>query len=255
MCRAASFSGEDISLLLCAEETGNYGETFRFLADMYAKRNEAKSKFFLCAVYPVCVVLLAAGTTVLLTAYADTLFPLAGELLKDGNFLLSMRRGVAAACIFLAGSFGGCIFAAFKIMRYSPLYVVFSLLEFLTGAGIDVYQAIGSAVSGAVKDEKLTAALIRVKDSMNSGISMEKAFAGENIFRREIFFLEAASVDGSAEKAFSLCARRIEKERLRNEQMFLRTAEPAMLLAAGVYIALLLRCTVMPLMTNYGGLI
>jgi type II secretory pathway component PulF len=90
---------------------------------------------------------------------------------------------------------------------------------------------------------------------MESGVSMQKAFANEKIFKSALFYLETASVNGAGSKSFSLIAQQIEKTKTVREQIFLKIAEPAMLLAAGIYMLILLKNTVMPLMMNYGGLL
>jgi type II secretory pathway component PulF len=253
LCTRAQFGGEDIALIVCAEETGNYGDTFKFLSEQYEKKKNARSKLLLAAVYPLFVVVLAAAATAALLLYADVLFPLSKELLRDKEFLASMHRGIISACVFLLAVVACCVYAASRIVRYPALYYVFSLLSFLTSAGIGAYQALGTALAAC--DAKLCSSLVRVQDAMKAGVSIEKAFASEKIFSDSLFYIAIAEINGTVSNAFFLIAQQIEQKRTRQERLFLQTAEPAMLLAAGVYMLLLLRSTVMPLLIQYGGIV
>ncbi|GMO50353.1 MAG: hypothetical protein Pg6C_14030 [Treponemataceae bacterium] len=253
MCENADFSDGDIPLIFCAEETGIFGETFRFLSAMHQKKNDAVSKLMLCAAYPVFVILLAAAATFAIVLNADTLFPFSKNLLSDTGFIASMRQGIVSACLLLVIASALCVFAGIHFIRYSPVYLVFSLLEFLTRAGVDIVPAMDTAITASVKKEKLCGALIRIKESMLAGCSMVDAFAGEKIFANFLFYVETAAVTGTA--LFSLAAKQIEKKHDIHEQLFLRIAEPAMLVTAGVYMLIVMRCTVIPLMINYGGIL
>jgi type II secretory pathway component PulF len=255
MCQSAAFSEKDVSLMLCAEETGNYANTFKFLSELRAKEKETRSKISLCAIYPAFVILLAAGATLALMLNAETLFPLSKELLSGEDFATSFKQGIAASCFVLLVSASCFMFAAARFLRFPALYYVFTLLDFLTKDGIEVSRAMESAISAAIKDEKLSASLARVKDALKSGIPFAEAFLGEEIFEGARFFIETATVNGTADTVFFLSARQIQKKHEEGEQFFLRIIEPAMLIAAGAYMLILLRHTVMPLMMNLGGIL
>jgi type II secretory pathway component PulF len=136
----------------------------------------------------------------------------------------------------------------------SPLYFVFSLLEFLTKSGIDVFHAMDSVITASMKNDKLCGALTRVKESMRAGSAMSDSFAREKIFENYLFYLETASANGTS-GTFFLVAQQIEKKREIREIVFFKIVEPSMLIAAGIYMLLILRCTVIPLMMNYGGIL
>jgi type II secretory pathway component PulF len=164
-----------------------------------------------------------------------------------------MYRGIACACLFLFAAAACCVYASLHIIRYPALYYVFSLLAFLTAEGVDVYRALSTAF--AAGDTKICTSLVRIQDAMRAGFSMEKAFAAEKMFSDMLFYIEIAALNGTVSNTFVLLSRRIEQKREQHEKIFLQTAEPAMLLAAGVYMLLLLNSTVMPLLLEYGGLL
>ncbi|MDR1786010.1 MAG: type II secretion system F family protein [Spirochaetaceae bacterium] len=255
LCSRSEFSPEDLSLVLCAEETGNYGEVFKFLAGIHRKRRDAGARLALSAVYPCFVFLLVTGATAGILLNARTLFPLGASLLEDRSFLASALGNVAGAWVFMLifalGSFG----AALWVNRLPGTYYVFSILGFLTGAGLDVERALGPAIAGAAGRERLWAALVRAQDAMRAGATLENAFGAEGMFAGARFFLQTAMVNGEAGRAFTLFAAQIEGRCRARARLFLRLIEPAMLVAAGIYMLLVLKGTVLPLMLNFGGIL
>jgi type II secretory pathway component PulF len=253
MCKSAQFSEKDISLVLCAEETGNYGSTFKFLSEIHAQEKEARSKIALCAVYPAFVILLAACATLALMLNAESLFPFSKQLLNSADYAASFKQGIAAACFVPLAAIGCLTFASARFIKFPALYYVYAQLDFLTKEGVELSRAIESAISAAISDEKLSSALTRIKDALKSGVPFAEAFLSEKIFDSARVFIETASANGTARTVFSLAARQRQKQRQTREQFFLKMVEPVMLIAAGAYMLILLRHTVMPLMMNLGG--
>ena len=255
-CSAAEFSGQDISLLLCAEETGNFARAFRFLAMEKKRKKQAVSRLFTSALYPLIVVLLVVVGSAAILLCADMLLPLASGTMDTAVYRAGVRFGFAGANLFLCAVIAGFVYAARKIFDASSLQQVFALLNFLCSSGIDLPRAVTCAISGISRNHKLAASLSRVLADLRDGIPFVTAFLSAPVFPNAVRYqLELASLGGKHGAIFAHIAEALGEQDEKRRTVFMQIAEPVMLCTAGIYILILLQTAIMPLITNYGVLI
>jgi type II secretory pathway component PulF len=255
-CGAAEFSGEDISLLLCAEETGNFSTAFRFLAAAKERKKQAVSHLFTSALYPLIVVLLVVAGSAAILLCADMLLPLASSTLDNAEYRNGVRFGLISANLFLCAVVTGFVFAARKILDASTLHQVFALLDFLCGSGIDLPRAVTAAIGGIKADHRLAAVFSSILVDLRDGVPFVTSFLSVPAFPLAVRYrLELASLGSNNEAIFSHITEALDAGAEKKREFFMKIAEPAMLCAAGIYMLILLQTAIMPLITNYGGLL
>jgi type II secretory pathway component PulF len=255
-CSAAEFSEQDISLLLCAEETGNFARAFRFLAAEKKRKKQAVSRLFTSALYPLIVVFLVVVGSAAILLCADMLLPLASATLDNAPYRTGVRIGLISANLFLCTVIAGFMYAARKILDSTSLHQVFSLLDFLCSSGIDLPRAVACSISGIRADHKLSVSLSRVLADLRDGIPFVTAFLSAPVFPATVRYqLELASLGGKTEAIFAHIVEALEAGCEKQRAVFIQIAEPAMLCTAGVYMLILLQTAIMPLITNYGVLL
>jgi type II secretory pathway component PulF len=254
-CSVAEFSEQDISLLLCAEETGNFARAFRFLATEKKRKKQGVSRLLTSALYPLIVVLLVVVGSAAILLCAEMLLPLASSTLDNTEYRAGVRFGFASANLFLCVVIAGFVYAARKILEATTLHQVFLLLDFLCSSGIDLPRAVTCAIGGISGDHKLAASLSHMLSDLRNGIPFVTAFLSAPVFPLAVRYqLELASLGGKHEVIFAHIAEALGERDEKRRTIFIQIAEPVMLCTAGIYMLILLQTAIMPLITNYGVL-
>jgi type II secretory pathway component PulF len=255
-CTAADFSSQDISLVQCAEETGNFSQAFRFMTKAKKRREQGGSRLAVSAVYPLFIVLLVFAGSAAVLFCADMLLPLSPGAAQSPAYRGSLRLGIGGGAVFLCAVTAGFVYAAKRVLEDAPLSSAFLLLDFLCSAGVDLPRAVNCAVSGISANSKLAAAFIQTQEDLQNGIPLLNAFLPIAEFSPVIrYHLALSALGGKSEGVFSQIAAVLDERDENRRALFARIAEPMMLLSAGVYMLILLQTAIMPLITNYGGLI
>jgi type II secretory pathway component PulF len=255
-CNAAEFSEQDIALLLCAEETGNFSKAFHFLAAEKKRKKQAVSRLFTSALYPFIVVLLVVAGSAAILLCADMLLPLASATLDNAEYRAGVRIGFIGANLFLGLGLAGFVYAARKILDATAMHQAFSLLDFLCASGIDLPRAVTCAIAGISRERKLSSSLASVLEGLRNGVPCVTAFLSAPLFPNAVRYqLELASLGGKTEAVFAHITEALETQDEKRRAVFMQIAEPAMLFAAGIYMLILLQTAIMPLITNYGVLL
>jgi type II secretory pathway component PulF len=263
-CTTADFSEGDIALVRSAEETGNFAQAFRFLAAAKKRKQQAISRLAVSAVYPCFVALLVVAGSAAILFCARMLLPLSAGTLDSAAYRAGVRLGIAGAAAFLAAVIAAFLYAAKKLLDAPALSTAFLLLDFLCSAGIDLSRAVRSVISGISDDpqgggragRKLAAALAQTLENLQNGLPLTAAFAPVSDLSPPIRYqLELAALGGRSGAVFSHIAAALAERDEKRRTVFVQIAEPMMLLAAGLYMLIILQTAVMPLITNYGGLL
>jgi type II secretory pathway component PulF len=255
-CTVADFSSQDISLVQCAEETGNFSQAFRFMAGAKKRRDQGVSRLAVSAVYPLFIVLLVFAGSAAILFCADMLLPFSPGAAQNPAYREGLRLGIGGGTVFLCAVTAGFVYAANHVLNDPPLSSAFLLLDFLCSAGVDLPRAVNYAMSGISGNSKLVAAFIQVQEDLQNGIPLLNAFLPIAEFSPVIrYHLALSALGGKSEGVFSQIASVLGEQDENRRALFTRITEPAMLLASGVYMLILLQTAIMPLITNYGGLI
>ena len=248
-CAEIDFPELYVSFISSCEENGKLAQTFSFLLAQEEKKSEHRNKILGVSVYPAFVVFAAFAGSILLLSFSDTLSPGIGTSdkasLQSGSF-----TGLVSANSFLVFAVAGLVFALRKIFSANSYLDVYRIIDFSLGSGMNLYDALKSALLCAGKNHGLKNKIICVLHELESGSPASHAFAklGEKI--RPYF--ETAERTGSLSAAVRelLCAE--EKAQGGREKLCSDLIEPAVLCLIAVYIIILLKTVVSPLLFSYG---
>lgn len=167
-----------------------------------------------------------------------------------------MMAGVAAALMVLlalALTFG---FAAYRLTgRISDESLLFSRLSEYARAGLPVSEAIPPCLP-FIGERRFAEALAALKCDIAAGKPLARAFRDTGLFPS--FVTDMMLVSGSTgslaqvfDQAGAYYANRDKKRR----ELAARISEPAAIGITGIYLAILLESTVIPMLTGMGGIL
>lgn len=253
-CSKINFGESYISFVAAAEISGNLSEPLKFLLQSLREQCECFEKFVAAAVYPLSVSLLAAGVSF----GAITLMQgLSDSQQSSAQAFSSWIFGG----IFMLFSLCAFVFALRKIIEPDSCAVFFKSLAFLTEHGITLVVAIDSSLPLIEKKSDLCSAILEVKGGILNGEKVSDVFGTclENAgFKYHSMILSSnlalAESSGNA-KAFSKTSVSLEKRREKIRQVFFSLEQPLLMTVISVYLVIVLKNTVIPLLTGFGGVL
>ncbi len=249
----AFFPDHYLALLSGAEKTGNLAAAFRAQDERLTEAREIRENFHAVLAYPVAVVFLSlAGTPALLWKA----LPLMGAgNASDPSLLATAVSGCVAAFAALLALAAAFSLVAYRLVgRVSDETLVFSRLAEFARAGLPVTEAIGPCLP-FVGSRRFAAALIRLRRDLAGGKPLPRAFRDTGLF--SAFVTDTMLVCGSTGSLVAVFERvraHYAARDKRRRALVTRASEPVIIGITGVYLALTLEATVIPILTGMGGM-
>lgn len=239
-------SKSDIALILSSEKCGKLLYALKLISEKNKRNNETRSRLQNAAVYPISVVVIMILGTVLLFVF--------GEKIGLSVQVDSYNKIFYAFCFL-------CLFAVLFIkitktkLADDNCFLVFSTLGFYLESGFDTFTAICSTMFCGITDKKIINKLLLVKKNIECGKSLAEAFNEAKMFGDDVLVqLEISSTHGNLKDTCKKIALRYKKNHDIKIERFIKVSEPFLLLAAGIYVLIILQSTILPIMLNWGGL-
>ncbi len=253
-CTKISFGESYIAFVAAAEISGNLSETLGYLLRNIREQCESFEKFVVAAVYPFVVSLLAA----LVSFGAINLMQgiLCSRQTSSQAFFAWILGGlfmIFCLCVF--------VFALRKIIEPDACAVFFKSIAFLAEHGIPLVAAIDCSLQLIEKKSALCSAVLEIKGGILNGEKVSDVFGTclENAgFKYHSMILSSnlalAESSGNA-SAFSKTAASLEKRREKVRQVFFSLEQPLLMTVISVYLVIVLKNTVIPILTGFGGVL
>jgi hypothetical protein len=205
-------------------------------------------------IYPSIIVFIAIVGTFVIIFKGMPLFTSAGFL--SGDMVRSAISGmIMGGLVLLIG--GTALFVIYFRLFYgdSPEYRLFYLLSFLLQSNVPLIDSLSHCIV-SIHQEQFSAALLRVKKDILSGVRFSEAFAGAKLFASYILgWLSVADEQGGiAEICGNIRDYYAQKdERLR--AIASRLIEPAVIVLTGAYLLIVMLTVILPVLTYAGGIV
>lgn len=247
------FSEDYISWLSGVERTGNLAAAFASLDSRLEEAREARERFVSVLVYPAFVVTVSlVGTAVIL--FKAVPYMRARSFL-DSASLDSMVGGVMAALAVLISLASAFAYAAYRVIgRESGEALIFSRLTDFAREGLPVVDAIPACLRAIGDNQSLAVALMSIRRDISSGKPLVDAFRNTERFSSFVTDMMLIGTNtGDLASVFSRVGAHYAGRDRRRREFMLRLSEPVVIAITGIYLAIILESTVIPLMTSMGG--
>jgi Type II secretory pathway, component PulF len=249
-CKSIFFSEVYQSFMYAAQETGNITQSISFLLEREERTARQRTTIVSVCVYPLFVVIAAFVGSILFITFGSKLAPSVVGEFDMASYKEHARSGCVVANVFLLV----CVFCGSlllkKIARGDEKRSVFESLSFLTQAGVDLYHSLEITLTVARKSPKWERILLSVMEELKKGISPVKAFV---CFGAESeLCISVAEQCGNICGAFKKLAYAAEEKEKRFAKQCMNLAEPVAMMVVAVYLILLLKSSIMPVLFGYG---
>ena len=249
-CHALTFDEVYIAFICSAEKSGNLEKTVDFLK----RREQGKSNRFgklltICA-YPSFVIFVTFIGGILVSIFSP-------QLVSDltGNFdFEEYKRNVAFGCIQANMFLTVVMFAFIKFLHdfltKNALLDVFKILDFMNESGVDFYTSLETSLLLADKNQKLKNQILKTMEDVSIGKKIGESIG--NFGKNFRLYAQVAECSGNLEKTFKQICHSLESKFSRLEKLSMDLTNPVMILVAGIYIIILLKNIIMPVLFNFG---
>lgn len=235
-----------LALFSNEEKTGSILQTLSFICTKEKRRNESIETAIKSALYPFIIILLSCIGSVLIFMFRSSF----GQGIDEHQFYMGfgISLGFLVLCIVVY------IYFAVKIFRDNDYFLFIFTFHFLLEAGFDTFTAFECSAFqfdvGTKTFKSLTLSISRLKkgESFYAAISTISFFPQYFLLTSE-YIQQSGEIKGSVKNALEIETKSIEQKR----KSFLALSEPLMIICAGVYLLILVQCTVIPVLTNFGG--
>ena len=247
-CNALHFDSQYISFIRSAECSGTLKPTLGFLVSYMLQKQKLRNEMALAMIYPLLVVVASlAGSVALVMNAKRIFFSVSGDpsVAVSSQLLLVVRDTIVMFLCVLAVVVASVIFVG-----NGEKQSVIRGLYFLSKSGMSVKESLPIAFSLVQKDYRLKRKMVELIDSLDSGADVVQAFS--RLDDRCSMYLDLCSFRGDMSRAFEQMVQFYEEKRRKKEKFFLQCIEPVTMGILALYIILLLKDVVMPVMFNYG---
>ncbi len=241
------------AFVFAGQKSGKMAEAFNFLAERLKTKNLSKNLFVQSLIYPAFTVLLSSVTGILGASFL-------GGLSKSGS-VLEILTSCIPAFGFLAAAFFATVIFMRRLTAENPLFLIFTALSFGKSAGLSLLDSIELAFPLAQENKRICTCLSSAMAEISCGAEASQAFfdslaaAG---FEREGQLLSmnlSLCKSGSSENPFAKTAALIGQKDCEKKKILLSLEGPFLLCLVAIYLALILQKTLMPVITNFGGIL
>lgn len=239
---------QSVSVLAAAEKTGDYVPALRFIISEEEHREETVAHLAEVAAYPLLVLCAAgAGTGVLLRQY------------KLFSFEVP-PAGAIEACI-KAGLFFTLFLVSFCVTYYrlfstDAKELFFYETGYLLESGLCVTDVLH--IISAFSEKKTALLADRMLPEIRAGVSFPDVFRKMHPQKDDTetqLLLDLTLSDGRLAPMCMTIWSRMKKKSDRKKQFALRMAEPVLLSGTGICLLILLEGSVLPFLTQFGGVL
>lgn len=249
-CTVASFGSVYVAFVSSAQETGFISETFSFLLQQEEQKAQRRAAVASLCVYPFVVIFAACVGSALLVKLGSSIVPNVmgtfNEALYKRNAIIGFIKALSFLCIFAVS---GAILLKFKMGRNAKLDL-FRALTFLTKAGVDLNHALETALPVVQTESRVERYVLQVLTSLEQGRTVSESFA---VFGSECALsLEMAQNSSSLYQTFSHLTKVYEEREKRTVKRCVDFVEPSVMCAVAVFLIILLKSVIMPVLYSYG---
>lgn len=249
-CEIIDFDAKYVSFISCAERTGNLTDTVKYLLVRYEGNRKSRNEFAGNCLYPSFILISVFLLSVFLFFNVEKIVPDFSLDFDSSCYKRNAIFGFVSGNIFLfACSFFFILFAN-KRMKENEVLDSINAISFMVTNRIDMNEALEISMLFAKRNRKLRNTLMKARNGMNTGISFSKAF--EDLGYNFSVYLELSEISGNMENAFLQIQRSLEKNNKEVNKKIGKFLEPVLIGILTVYILILLKMVVMPVMFSYG---
>jgi len=249
-CCLIHFPKVYIAFISSSEKVGNLRQTFLFLLERENNIYKRKSDLISICVYPIVVVLMAFVGSILLIKFGANLVPNITGTFDELAFKNKAILGCVKANIFLFSFFAIGLYVLKKTFGSNFELDLFRALFFLISGGIDLHYALVTSMSVVENTNSCEKKLVNAISSLENGQSISKAFEYFGKYY-STYFCIAEDCNDLTKTMKNIVQAGEEKEK-RISKRIMEYVEPCVMSCVAVYIIILLKNIVMPVMFNYG---
>ncbi len=253
VCSSLHFDQWYLAFINAAQESGNITETLKFLCGILTEQKKAGEKFISAALYPLGVSIMAAVLSLASALFFTKITP------GSSGFAQAFQSWLLGA-LFMFMAVCGCIFVLKKILEPDSCVSLFKALSFLTESGIPIVQAIESSIPVIYGRNILVEVMTEIKRGLLNGEKVSECFgfclekAGFTYESKILSSNLALCETTGSDSAFSKSAQILEKRREKLRKRVLGMEQPVLLSMTALYMIIVLKSTLLPFLTGFGGL-
>lgn len=249
-CCYIKFPKVYIAFVSSAEKTGNIKGTFNFLLERESIIYKRKTDLISLSIYPIAVVILSFLGSLLLVKYGALLVPNITGKFDDLLFKKNAIYGCIKANFFLILICFGGIYFFKKMFSSSPELDLFRAINFLTTGGIDLHLALVTSMSIVEGNNCNEKKLVSVIEDLEKGQSISKSF--EKFGKKYSYYFCIAEDCNDFSSTIKNIVKAGEEKENRNSKRVMEFMEPSIMACVAIYIIILLKTVVMPVLFDYG---
>lgn len=249
-CQILNFDEAYIAFVCSAEKSGNLERTVSFLKEREKNKVNRFTKLLTMCVYPGFVILLTFIGGLIMAFYST-------KLVVDltGNFDFDVyKKNVVTGCIeanlFLLFSAAGLIYVLKSYLDKTILLDVFTVLDFVTESGVELCSGLETAVLIAEKNMKIKNQILKTIEDIYGGKKIGEAIG--NFGKNFKLYAQVAEHSGLLNKVFKQICGSLKSKFSKTEKICMELINPVIMCVVGIYIIILLKKIVMPVLFNFG---
>lgn len=236
------------SLFSCEEKTGSIKNTLSFIHSNEMRKKESHENIIRSALYPFVIVALSCAGSLLLYWFRASF----GKGIEESLFY----TGFIVSTLFIVFSIIVYFFIAYNTFTDTDQFLFYFTYNFLLEAGFDTYSALNYTAMQFELGSSARKKISECSSLVSRGKTFYEAIVQIDFFPEKFLMLceyaqESGDIKVTVCNAYEEEVKDIEKKR----KTFVAVSEPCMIICAGVYLLLLVQYTVLPVLTNFGGVL
>ncbi len=241
------------SMIETSEKTGILVPILKNIYTDLQTKQAIKTRFINAITYPCAVIFLACAGTVFLVVQGIPYLAEQG-IISSVDVRTMIAHSIFSFCLLLVLGLSFLFFFMYYIQKDSIYSRLFFMLYLLTSAHISLDKALSYCLP-IIRQTKARKAIIQIKEQILQGKLLSVACDTTKFFPKILItWLVVAEKQGSVQNIFEKIGSFYFKQDEARKERMQRLCEPVIILITGVYIAVLLQGTILPILTNYGGL-
>lgn len=237
-----------VSLFAAEEKTGDIKKTLSFISTSEIRRKESIESILRSALYPIVIMFVACTGSLLVYVYRKSF----GRGIEDSVFY----TGFFISSIFITLCVVIYMIIAYRIFTDSALFLFFFTFNFLLEAGFDTYTSLQFTASQYTLGSEARRKVSECASLVSRGNTFFEAASGVNFFPETFLMLcEYAQESGDIKQTVNYVYNEDLKKTDEKRKIFISVSEPCMIVCAGIYLLILVQYTVLPVLTNFGGVL
>ena len=242
-----------LSLVRIGEKGGNIKETFSYLKNQMLKKKKEKESFFSVLAYPFFVFFVSVTAGFLLLKYGHLLIPDFNGIFSYDQWKKQSLMSFFESLFFLLT----CAVAVFLLlvkMKKKRIHLdFFNCLYFLIRQGHSLQRGIKICLETLELDSVFKSKIFSGLEEIEGGGKLSLFF---NFFEKEIqLSMETSEKNGNVIQGISQCVKVLEEKERKREELLLKWSEPLSILILGIYLLLLVKDLIAPVLFSYGNMI